>query len=304
MITIFSNPRPFKGSFLISQKNAIRNWKVAIPNAQILLIDDEEHTTAAVAKELGVTCIQSVQQNQYGTPLLDSVFSEVRKYATHDLLAQINIDILLLPDFLETLQHMPVDRFYLVGQRWDVAINKELDFSTPEWPEQLKNLIHSTGNYHPAAGSDYWIFPKKVQFNVPPFIVGRPGADNWLIYNFKSRGVPIIDASNSITIIHQDHPRKDGDQIYEKEKKQNEEIYRKSTNPNKQGAYYFDLSDSDYIFDHNKLKKKQLSFITSLKKNFLYARYVPRLLKSSSFFWSVVDKFTNPLFELLLKKSP
>ena len=79
MITIFSNPRPFKGSFLISQKNAIRNWKVAIPNAQILLIDDEEHTTAAVAKELGVTCIQSVQQNQYGTPLLDSVFSEVRK---------------------------------------------------------------------------------------------------------------------------------------------------------------------------------------------------------------------------------
>lgn len=38
-----------------------------------------------------------------------------------------------------------------------------------------------------------------------PFAVGRPGWDAWLIYDMRSKRIPVIDATRAITIIHQNH---------------------------------------------------------------------------------------------------
>lgn len=37
------------------------------------------------------------------------------------------------------------------------------------------------------------------------FALGRPAWDSWLIYDMRSRRVPVIDATEAITIIHQNH---------------------------------------------------------------------------------------------------
>jgi hypothetical protein len=40
---------------------------------------------------------------------------------------------------------------------------------------------------------------------VPPFAVGRPGWDNWMIYRARLLRIPVVDATRAITAIHPRH---------------------------------------------------------------------------------------------------
>ena len=99
MITIFTNPRPFKKQFDRIQRNAISSWLHLNPRCQILLCEDEEGTTKNVAEELGVGYISNVKTTEFGTPLIDDVFKKAQELAAYDTLAQINTDIILMDDF-------------------------------------------------------------------------------------------------------------------------------------------------------------------------------------------------------------
>lgn len=41
--------------------------------------------------------------------------------------------------------------------------------------------------------------------DIPPFAIGRPGWDNWMIYRARSMKAPVIDATRVITAVHQNH---------------------------------------------------------------------------------------------------
>jgi len=43
------------------------------------------------------------------------------------------------------------------------------------------------------------------EFHLPPMVVGRGGYDNWLIYSCRARGIPVVDATERCTIVHQNH---------------------------------------------------------------------------------------------------
>jgi hypothetical protein len=40
---------------------------------------------------------------------------------------------------------------------------------------------------------------------VPPFAIGRPGYDNWLLWAAATRGAKVIDATAAVTVVHQRH---------------------------------------------------------------------------------------------------
>ena len=42
------------------------------------------------------------------------------------------------------------------------------------------------GKRHPPTGSDYFIDPRRMIQEMPPFAVGRPAWDNWLIQHVRS----------------------------------------------------------------------------------------------------------------------
>jgi hypothetical protein len=65
--------------------------------------------------------------------------------------------------------------------------------------------VKSRGRLHPPGGSDYFIFPWACFTTLPDFAIGRAGWDNWMFYHARRQGWPVIDASSSLTIIHQDH---------------------------------------------------------------------------------------------------
>ena len=65
----------------------------------------------------------------------------------------------------------------------------------------------AAANSIPRLASDYFVFPKGAIGHVPPFAVGRPRWDNWMIFNARRLGLPVYDATRVVTAIHQNHER-------------------------------------------------------------------------------------------------
>jgi len=158
------------------------------------------------ARELGVLHLPGVACTPGGTPLVSSMFDLARQNSDSPLLACVNADILLLPDFLEGAQKIAgqAGQFLAIGQRWDLDVTDALDFS-PGWPQRLREQATTRGALHRATGSDYFIFPRACFRDMPAFAIGRAGWDNWMIYAGRRSGWPVVDATRDIFIIHQNH---------------------------------------------------------------------------------------------------
>lgn len=205
-LTIFSAPKPFSDPHIATiQRNAIRSWRELGEDVDVILVG-EEQGLAEAARELGVKHVPQVARNEQGTPLVSSIFAAARQNSSSALLAYINADILLLPEFLSTARRMAelADKFILVGQRWDLDVLEALDFAEG-WEAKLRQDIESRGRLHLPAGSDYFIFPHPCYQDIPDFAIGRAGWDNWMIYQARKQGWLAVDATRSITIVHQQH---------------------------------------------------------------------------------------------------
>ncbi len=94
----------------------------------------------------------------------------------------------------------------MVGRRCDVDVTEPLDFSTPDWRERVRSVARERGKLRPAQWIDYFVFPRGLlNQQVPPFAVGRPGYDNWLLWKVRSMRVPVVDATQVVLAIHQNH---------------------------------------------------------------------------------------------------
>ena len=162
---------------------------------------------AEAATEFGALHLPEVARNAEGTPLISDLFDQARNHADGPLLAYVNADILLLPNFVETARLVAAAQrkeFLLVGQRWDLDVTEPLSFESG-WDVQLRQRAELHGKLHPPAGSDYFIFPREAYRGMPKFAIGRAGWDNWMIYHARRQGWATIDATQSIFIVHQNH---------------------------------------------------------------------------------------------------
>jgi hypothetical protein len=204
MITFFSIPKPFTNHIGIIQRNAIRSWTLLKPESEILLMGNEPGT-AQVAEELGVRQIREIAINEYGTPLIHDLFEKAQKLAKHDLICYINADIILLSDFLRAVNQIQLPEYLLVGRRWDMDITQSLNFQKTDWETELRAQLQTDGVLHAHTGIDFFVFRRGLYKDLPPFAVGRTTWDNWLIYKARSLKVPVIDATDQVTIVHQNH---------------------------------------------------------------------------------------------------
>ena len=205
LLTIFSAPKPFTDPHIaIIQRNAISSW-TKLEDVQIVLLGNEAGL-AEIAAELGVKHILDIPRSPSGAPLMDAMFRLARENCPAQLFCVVNADIILLPPFVETARRVLAqrDRFVLLGQRWDMDITDPLDFSGA-WSERLASSVQRQGQLHRPAGSDYFLFPNSCYTEIPPFVIGRAGWDNWMIYQARKNKIPAIDATQDVLIIHQNH---------------------------------------------------------------------------------------------------
>lgn len=206
LITIFSIPKPFVGHIGIIQTNAIKSW-TCLPGCEVILFGEEEGLAEAAA-ELGVLHAPQIGRNALGTPLVSEAFEQARQLSCTPMLAFVNADIVLTSDFTraaEIASSAGFGSFLMVGRRHDIDVIEPIAFGAG-WEATLRADVNSRGVLHGKAGIDYFLFPANFPVKLPPFAVGRPGWDSWLIYRVRSLGIPLIDATNAVVAIHQNHP--------------------------------------------------------------------------------------------------
>lgn len=204
MLTIFTTLKPFRGHIGVIQTNAIQSWLLLHPRPEVILLGREEGT-AEVASRFGTRHIAEVEYNEYGTPLVSSIFSIAQNIAKYELMCYVNADIILLSDFLPAIRQVQRRSFLLIGQRWDVDCQEPVHFDELDWEAHLRARVTEEGKLHPPSGIDYFVFPHGLYSDIPPFAIGRGGWDNWLVYQARLLKVPVINATKAITAIHQNH---------------------------------------------------------------------------------------------------
>lgn len=205
LITLFSAPKPFTDPRIaVIQRNAIASW-TQLPDVKIVLLG-EEPGLAETAAEWGLMHFRQIPRSPSGAPLMDAMFRIAREASPTPLYAIVNADIILFEDFVQAAKQVSarLEKFVIMGQRWDMDITEPLDVS-PGWQERLRRRVREQGSLHRPAGSDYFLFPASCYTNLPPFIIGRAGWDNWMIYHARKSKFPAIDATADVLIIHQNH---------------------------------------------------------------------------------------------------
>lgn len=205
MLTLFTAPKHFRGRFDLIQRNAIESWQRLRPACEIILMGDDE-ATASVAQEFGVLHVPQIARNEYGTPLVNCLFAEAERVARYPHLCYINADIILMSDFLPAVRQVVAERsrFLLVGRRSDLNVSERLDFIN-DWEANLRLRVKREGKLHAHTGLDYFVFPRGLGWKIPPFAIGRPAWDSWLLYRAISQGVSVIDLTEMVTVVHQNH---------------------------------------------------------------------------------------------------
>ncbi len=205
MLTLFTTPKPFSGEFRALQRDGLSSWTRLRPRCEILLFGDEEGAAEAAA-DLGLRHVPDVQRNEFGMPLVASLFHQAQRLATGSWLAYVNADILLMDDFVDAVQRAAAwsDRFLLIGQRYNVP--RQIPVSVgPDWADAFRRDVIAAG-FTLSCGMDYFAYPSALWDEIPPSLaVGRAGWDNWPIYEARLQKAAVIDATSEIMAVHQPH---------------------------------------------------------------------------------------------------
>jgi hypothetical protein len=207
MLTLFSTPKPFVGHINVIQRNALRSWQQVHPDVEILLFGDDAGA-AEICAELGIRHVPAVRKNGHGTKYLASIYDQAQDLARHNLLCHVNCDILLLDDFPRAVERVASasQPFLMAGRRWDVDIREPLAFESLLWRNNVQKLAIQANRQRPSQWIDYFVFRKGLfHKQIPEFVIGRPGWDNWLLWYALHSGARLIDASAVVCAVHQNH---------------------------------------------------------------------------------------------------
>ncbi len=263
LLAIFSAPKPFTDPHIATiQRNAIASW-MHLLDVEVLLVGSEDGLAEA-AEEAGARLLPGVARNDQGTPLVSSIFDLARQASTSPLLAYVNGDMLFTGDLVSSARAVmaQAEQFLIVGQRWDVNITTPLDFSE-DWESRLQTLVSQSGRLHPPQGSDYFIFPRTLFAEMPPFAIGRAGWDNWMIFQACQQGWPVIDATQSILAAHQNH-----DYSHLPGGQPHYNLSESQHNTDLAGglAHLYNMLDTNVVLEDGQLRKPPLSLARLVRK--------------------------------------
>jgi hypothetical protein len=207
MLTLFTTPKPFRGHIGVIQHNALKSWTLLHPDVEIILFGDDEGSAEA-ARDLGIHNEPYVQRNESGMKRIDYMFGRAQALARHDVLCYVNCDIILMDDFIRAVERvkMAYSRFLMVGRRWDAPVIDPVDFFDSGWREKIRTFAHSANHQRDGWWIDYFVFSRHLYGGeLPPFVIGTVRWDNWLLWKALDSKLPVVDASEVVFVVHQNH---------------------------------------------------------------------------------------------------
>ena len=207
MFTIFSTPKPFRGHVGVIQRNALKSWTFLHPDVEVILFGDDDGA-ADICRELGLRHEPHVERSSSGLKRIDYMYGKVQAIARHEVLCHVNCDIILMQDFTRAVQLVVSEysRFLMLGRRWDTPITYSLDYSDSSWNEKVRAAARSANDQRDWWWIDYFVFSRGFFGNeMPPFVIGTVRWDNWLLWKALDLRFPVVDASEAVCAVHQNH---------------------------------------------------------------------------------------------------
>jgi hypothetical protein len=204
-LTIFTAPKPFTNPHInVIQRNAIQSW-LHLEDVAVMLIGDEPGI-GETAREFGLLHVPLVERDGRGVPTVRSVMAQGHAFSQSPLLCYANADMILMSDLVRAARQVStqVKDFLIVGQRWDLDLPEPFDFSG-NWEARLRLEVEKRGKFYTPWGIDYFVFPRHLYTDVPDFTIGRPAWDNWMVYHAHATWRLAVDATRSVTVVHQLH---------------------------------------------------------------------------------------------------
>jgi hypothetical protein len=186
------------------------------------------------------------------------LFKQAQQLSARKLFCYVNSDIILMSDFMRAIQRVvgQRSRFLMVGHRWNLNVKEAFEFK-PDWEEKLRSHARKLGTLARPSCIDFFVFPRGLLGEIPPFAIGRPRWDNWMLYRARSMRVPLIDATPVVMAVHQNH---DYSHHPQGEDPSGGVVYLKSdealTNEKLAGdlLHLFTLSDATHLLTPQKLR--------------------------------------------------
>jgi hypothetical protein len=209
MITFFTTAKPFSGHNGVIQRNALKSWTLVAPDAEVILFGNEAGA-AETARELGIRHVAEVERiawNADGPKVLRSFFDVAQQMARHEVVCYVNCDIVLTQDFTDAVARVrPLKEFLMIGRRWDTDVAEPIEFCRLDWQDVLRARARAQGRQRSGDWIDYFAFPKGFYLRkLPELVIGRVYWDQWLVWKARDAGAAIIDASEAVMAIHQNH---------------------------------------------------------------------------------------------------
>jgi hypothetical protein len=205
MITFLASPKAFTGAVAGIQVRAIRSWREADPEAEIVLFGRGAGGEEA-ARDLGVRQVLDIECSESGVPYFSAIVEWGRRFGGYDWQVYLNCDIVVtraLPRFLRALRPEPA---LVIGQRLDLADGVVVEDGSAAVLEGAREAVAAgRASLHPPAGSDYFAFRRDTWEYPPRVIIGRGGYDNALIRSCLDLCIPVIDGTKAVPAIHQFH---------------------------------------------------------------------------------------------------
>ena len=171
-------PRSFIDPYLIPQVNALNMIRNYDPSANIVLYSDDDGVKDYASKNLYHAPDVVIKKGRL--PLVNEALKYCAINFPECYICYINSDMLLVGNTKELINYIDKrfsGNFIATGYRCNLHIDTVI--KSNEIPDLL---------------------------SMPNFRVGRPGWDNWLAAKCRILGFALIDISNVVTLVHQEHP--------------------------------------------------------------------------------------------------
>jgi|HubBroStandDraft_6_1064221.scaffolds.fasta_scaffold51380_2 hypothetical protein len=206
MLTFFTTAKAFIGHSDVIQRNALRSWALLHPDVEIIVFGDDAGASE-VCKELGLRHEPHVERKANGTKSVRSIFRRVQEIARHERVCYSNCDIVLTDDFRRAVERVVgwQEKFLAIGRRWDLDVTAAVNFSDLDWQRTLRERARREGFQRLYYNIDYFVFNRGLYQAIPDLVIGRNWWDQWLVWRAGAAGVPVIDVSDVVCAVHQNH---------------------------------------------------------------------------------------------------
>ncbi len=189
----------------------LRNWASLRPALLpvLFLSSDTKLHWLRLASQLGWRVEKAPRLNS-GVPVLKDMFQIVLKKYPSPFVGFANADNIFGPSLIQTLKEVGTNNESLVHSRMSLLVGRRKNIPENKVPKtgsssQFVDGVGSTVKLFHGYAQDYFIVSGRRGLcweNIPDFVVGRVGYDNWLVVKAQRWNVSLIDATATINDVH------------------------------------------------------------------------------------------------------